>query len=107
MDEALKNLDDDVWVVPAQEFTSKNTVVNYNKFPALITKLRKDGTFKEGDRVLDIGGGSGKDGGATKAETAFTEEGVEYLVYDPFNRTAEHNIAVSYTHLTLPTILLV
>ena len=95
MDEALKNLDDDVWVVPAQEFTSKNTVVNYNKFPALITKLRKDGTFKEGDRVLDIGGGSGKDGGATKAETAFTEEGVEYLVYDPFNRTAEHNIEVA------------
>tara|TARA_B100000131_G_scaffold322693_1_gene377609 strand:- start:70 stop:5418 length:5349 start_codon:yes stop_codon:yes gene_type:complete len=95
MDEALRNLEDDVWFVPKQEFTSKNTVVNYNKFPALITKLRKDGTFKEGDRVLDIGGGAGKDGGATKAETVYTEEGVEYLVYDPFNRTAEHNIEVA------------
>lgn len=64
-----------------QEFDSAGTSVNQI---ASIYKLKN--IFKKGDRVLDYGGG--------KYDTAtefMAKKGVSVQVYDPFNRTPEHN----------------
>mgnify|MGYP003571355627 CR=1 FL=1 len=66
-----------------QEFTSENTSINGNKVPAIF-KLVKNWTA--GTVNLDFGGG--------KFETAadyLTQFDVVNLVYDPYNRSAEHN----------------
>lgn len=81
---------DDVWVVPDQEFPSGRTSINDKKLPQGHTKLLKAGVYKKGDVVVDVGGGK-----FNNAVDALGEVGATLHVYDPFNRTPEHNRKVA------------
>lgn len=65
-----------------QEFTSKDTSINSTKLPAIYKLV----DFPEGSLVLDYGGGK-----FDNATEWLAEQNVKGLVYDPYNRTAEHN----------------
>lgn len=68
-----------------QEFTSANTSINSTKVPALFKKVDWSMIHKN----VDIGGG--------KFDTAtefLAGLGVVNLIFDPFNRTEEHNLRV-------------
>lgn len=65
-----------------QEYTSENTSINKAKLPAVYNLIK----LKPGSLVVDFGGG--------KWDTAvehFAKENITILVYDPYNRSAEHN----------------
>ena len=65
-----------------QEYTSENTSINKTKLPAVYNLIK----LKPGSLVIDFGGG--------KWDTAvehFAKEDITILVYDPYNRSAEHN----------------
>lgn len=67
-----------------QEYTSENTSINKTKVPAVFKKAEKE--FREGHINIDIGGG--------KFDTAtqyLAQKGVINVIYDPYNRSAEHN----------------
>ncbi len=68
-----------------QEFTSENTSINSNKLPAIFHLV----DFKPGTMNLDYGGGK-----FDNATEYLAEMNVTNLVYDPFNRSADHNKAV-------------
>lgn len=82
---SAEEIDDDELETTEQEFTSKDTSINSSKLPAIYKFVN----FPKGSVVLDFGGGK-------------FDNGVEYLqslgcegyVYDPYNRTAEHNAEV-------------
>jgi hypothetical protein len=80
----------DLWDTPDQQITSADTSINKEKLPAGYGKLKKLGAFKPGQRVVDIGGGR-----FDNAVEDLAKQDVELLVYDPFNRTPEHNKAVA------------
>lgn len=80
----------DLWDAPDQQITSADTSINKEKLPAGYGKLKKLGVFKPGQRVVDIGGGR-----FDNAVEDLAKQDVELLVYDPFNRTPEHNKAVA------------
>ena len=80
---------DELWDAPSQKITSADTSMNVSKLPKGYTKLKNIGAFKPGQRVVDIGGGK-----FDNAVEDLAKQDVELLVYDPFNRTAEHNKAV-------------
>lgn len=72
-----------------QEYTSEKTSINFAKVPAvfkLVTNWRK-GTIN-----IDYGGGR-----ADTAADYLTQYDVINLVYDPYNRTPEHNKEVIKT----------
>lgn len=71
-----------------QEFTSANTSINSNKLPAIF-KLVK---FNPDTINLDYGGGK-----FDNATEYLKEKCVTNLIYDPYNRTAEHNTNVLNT----------
>lgn len=83
--EESEELVDDELETSEQEFSSKDTSINSSKLPAIYKLVN----FPKGSVVLDFGGGR-------------YDNGVEYLnsigcegyVYDPYNRTSEHNSAV-------------
>lgn len=67
---------------PEQEFTSENTSINKNKLPAVYRLIN----IPEGSVGIDFGGG--------KWDTAvefIRDLGATLCVYDPYNRTAQHN----------------
>ena len=82
---SAEEIDDDELETTEQEFTSKDTSINSSKLPAIYKLVN----FPKGSVVLDFGGGR-------------YDNGVEYLnsigcegyVYDPYNRTSEHNAEV-------------
>ena len=80
----------ELWTTPPQAYDSAATSINKNKNPAGYTKLKKQGVFKEGQTVVDIGGGK-----FDNVVDEMAEEGVTVKVYDPFNRTPEHNAQVA------------
>lgn len=86
----LRDSSDELWDTPDQQITSADTSINKEKLPAGYGKLKKLGVFKPGQRVVDIGGGR-----FDNAVEDLAKQDVELLVYDPFNRTAEHNKAVA------------
>lgn len=65
-----------------QEFTSENTSINSNKLPAIFRLVK----FEPGTVNIDYGGGR-----ADTAAEYLAPYDVINLVYDPYNRTAEHN----------------
>ena len=71
-----------------QEFTSENTSINSNKLPAIFKMIN----LPQGSINLDFGGGR-FDNVAEYLEPL----GVINLVYDPYNRSAEHNQEVINT----------
>lgn len=79
----------DVWSYPEQLYDSADTSINVSKKPAGYNELKKRGEIKDGDVIVDIGGGRFDN----LVEDA-AEEGATVKVYDPFNRTPEHNSAV-------------
>jgi len=79
-----------LWSVPEQEITSAATSINVAKLPAAYNKLKKAGIFTKGMKMVDIGGGK-----FDNAVDMLKGEGVDLKVYDPFNRTAQHNKTVA------------
>lgn len=65
-----------------QEFSSAATSINSNKLPAIYKMVN----FRSGDVVVDFGGGK-----FDNAVNYLKDKGVTLLVYDPYNRSAEHN----------------
>lgn len=71
-----------------QRFTSKQTSINSTKAPAVYS-MKRAVNVMTGKTVVDIGGGRFD----TAAEAARVY-GATVSIYDPFNRTPEHNAAV-------------
>lgn len=71
-----------------QRFTSKQTSINSIKAPAVYS-MKRAVNVMTGKTVVDIGGGRFD----TAAEAARVY-GAAVSIYDPFNRTPEHNAAV-------------
>lgn len=67
---------------PEQEFSSAATSINSTKLPAIYNMVN----FRSGDVVVDFGGGK-----FDNAVNYLKDKGVTLLVYDPYNRSAEHN----------------
>lgn len=66
-----------------QEYTSERTSINVNKVPAV---FRLVSNWRPGTINLDYGGGR-----ADTAADYLSQYDATNLVYDPYNRTAEHN----------------
>lgn len=73
---------------PEQEFDSAATSINSSKLPAIYKMVN----FNEGDVVIDFGGGR-----FDNAVEYIKDKGATLLVYDPYNRSAEHNEQVLAT----------
>lgn len=78
-DEAV---DDEELETGEQEFTSERTSINSTKLPAIYSLVN----FPKGSVVIDFGGGK-FDNGVEYLE----ENGCEGYVYDPYNRSSQHN----------------
>ena len=73
-------------VEDVQEFSSAGTSINSTKLPTGYTTVAKKFGWQEGTTHVDIGGGKFDNG------VKFLENlGVNAHVYDPYNRSAEHN----------------
>lgn len=83
LDEAISDLSH-----PEQEFDSAATSINSNKLPAIYRMVN----FNEGDVVIDFGGGR-----FDNAVEYIKDKGATLVVYDPYNRSAEHNEQVLAT----------
>ena len=77
---------DDIWSYPDQLYDSAETSINVSKKPAGYNELKKRGEIKEGDLIVDIGGGK-----FDNLVDDAAEQGATVKVYDPFNRSPEHN----------------
>lgn len=73
---------------PKQEFDSAATSINSSKLPAIYKMVN----FNEGDVVIDFGGGR-----FDNAVEYIKDKGTTLVVYDPYNRSAEHNEQVLAT----------
>ena len=82
--------EENIWSVPEQKYDSSSTSINKNKLPQGFTKLKAMGVFQEGQLVVDIGGGK-----FDNAVNDLAKRGVTLRVYDPFNRSPEHNREVA------------
>ena len=65
-----------------QEYDSAATSINSNKLPAIYKMVN----FNQGDVVVDFGGGK-----FDNAVEYIRDKGATLVVYDPYNRSAEHN----------------
>ena len=73
---------------PEQEFDSAATSINSSKLPAIYKMVN----FNEGDVVIDFGGGR-----FDNAVEYIKDKGATLVVYDPYNRSAQHNEQVLAT----------
>lgn len=80
--EAVEEDDDFELDTTEQEFTSADTSINKNKLPAVF----KMTSFEPGTINIDYGGGK-----FDNATEYLAQSDVTNLVYDPFNRSKEHN----------------
>tara|TARA_R110001592_G_scaffold65909_4_gene202409 strand:+ start:5366 stop:11086 length:5721 start_codon:yes stop_codon:yes gene_type:complete len=78
----------DIWSYPEQMYASSGT--SLNQIPAGYKELKKRRELKKGQKVVDIGGGR-----FDKVIEDASVEGIDVKVFDPFNRTPEHNAAVA------------
>lgn len=77
-----EDLEDEELETAEQKISSANTSINSSKLPAIFNLV----DFKSGSLNLDFGGGK-----FDNATEFLAQQDVESLVYDPYNRTAEHN----------------
>jgi hypothetical protein len=77
-----EDLEEDELETAEQKISSANTSINSSKLPAIFNLV----DFKSGSLNLDFGGGK-----FDNATEFLAQQDVESLVYDPYNRTAEHN----------------
>lgn len=80
--EAFEDTDELELKQAQQEFSSAATSINSNKLPAIYNMVE----FLPGDVVVDFGGGK-----FDNAVNYLKDKNVTLLVYDPYNRSAEHN----------------
>ena len=73
-----------LWSYPAQDISSADTSINQGRMPTTFTSNFVE--FVPGGINADIGGGR-----FDNATEYLKSLGVENLIYDPFNRTIEHN----------------
>lgn len=85
--EDFDDYEDDIQEI-SQEFTSENTSINSNKLPAIFKMV----SFEPGTTNIDYGGGR-----FDNVADYLTQYDVINLVYDPYNRTPEHNKEVIKT----------
>ncbi len=75
-----------------QEHTSAKT--SRKQIPAIVKQMTKWGVFKQGQFVLDYGGGAYND---TK-EYVKEQNDLRYMIFDKYNRPAEHNgVVLAFT----------
>lgn len=77
-----EDFEDDEIVTGEQEFDSAATSINSSKLPAVYRMV----DFTPGQVVIDFGGGK-----FDNAVNYLKDKDVTLLVYDPYNRSAEHN----------------
>lgn len=83
--------------------TSANTSINKDRVPAVFTKVGDRFSWRAGGINLDIGGG--------KYDTAteyLHELGVINIIYDPYNRSEDHNgraLKKKYDTVTISNVL--
>ena len=85
-----------------QTYTSKRTSINSGKAPA-IYGMKKAIAIMTGKKVIDIGGGR-----FDTAQEAARVYGATVSIYDPYNRSEEHNrdvIAGSYDVAIISNVL--
>ena len=82
-------MEDKIWNYKniEQQYDSKLTSINSSQLPKTVKFVEP--LLKSGEQWLDIGGGR-----FDNSVEYFKKSGVELLVYDPFNRTHEHNAKV-------------
>jgi hypothetical protein len=80
--EAFEDTDELELKQAQQEFSSAATSINSTKLPAIYNMVN----FRSGDVVVDFGGGK-----FDNAVNYLKDKDVTLLVYDPYNRSAEHN----------------
>lgn len=73
-----------------QEFTSKNTSINKVKNPRIVVLVERQSGWIPRGINLDIGGGKFDN----MSDYLLCNHGVVNLIYDPFNRSREHNNVV-------------
>ena len=78
-----------IWSYPKQMYDSAATSINASKNAKGYNTLKERGDIKDKDLIVDIGGGRFNN----LVEDA-AEQGATVKVYDPFNRTPEHNAKV-------------
>lgn len=71
--------------LPGQGFTSAKTSINQHKLPSVFSKLN----WQEGHQNLDVGGGR-----FDNVNEFLQKFGATNHVYDPFNRSPEHNDSI-------------
>lgn len=72
-----------------QKYTSKNTSINKIKPPRVYSEVLKRDVWQRNSTNLDIGGGA-----FDSLSQALSKHGVINLIYDPYNRSKEHNDGV-------------
>ena len=82
LDEDIQAATDDELEHPDQEYDSAATSINSNKLPAIYNMVN----FEPGKVYLDFGGGRFDNG-----VYFVKDKGATLLVYDPYNRSDEHN----------------
>lgn len=82
MDEDIQATTDDELEHPDQDYDSAATSINSNKLPAIYKMVN----FEPGKVYLDFGGGKFDNG-----VYFVKDKGATLLVYDPYNRSDEHN----------------
>lgn len=80
--EEVKTDDEDILPQSEQEFTSERTSINSTKLPAVYKMIH----IEPNKVYLDYGGGK-----FDNASEYAAEQGATLHVYDPYNRSAEHN----------------
>ena len=83
-----EGIEDDELSTPDQEFDSATTSINSNKLPAIYRMI----TIPKGTIGVDFGGGR-----FDNAVEHIKDLGATLCVYDPYNRSAEHNKEVIKT----------
>jgi hypothetical protein len=79
----------DLWKTPkSQEYTSAETSINRTKTPATFGRVK----WERGTINADIGGGR-----FDNATNFLAKKGVKNYIFDPFNRSQEHNDQVTNT----------
>jgi len=86
-EEVLPLLESSVWSTKKQEYSSAKTSINQVPKPA--RKLIENDELEEGSINLDIGGGK-----YNTLTNFFLEHNITNYVYDPYNRSKEHNMEV-------------
>jgi hypothetical protein len=87
--QTLPPVSNSIWSYPKQMYDSAATSINASKNAKGYNTLKERGDIKDKDLIVDIGGGRFNN----LVEDA-AEQGATVKVYDPFNRTPEHNAKV-------------